>query len=733
METGNEMPGMRLPTIPGYEILELVGRGGMGKVFRARDRTLHRIVAIKVLAHEPNEKSLARFRAEARAVAKLQHANIAQLFESGSTDGQPYYVQEFLEGGSLDQKYGGLPQDPAAVARMVETIARAIQHSHDHGVLHRDLKPSNILLSADGIPKVTDFGLAKDLNEVHGQSTLGGGLTRTGEIVGTPGYMPPEQASGVFANIGPPADVYSLGAILYEALTGRPPFQAADPMQTLFMVLSMDPVSPRTLQPKLPRDLETICLKCLEKSPKNRYASAAALAEDLRRYQAGQPIVARPASLAERALKWARREPWQAVVCGFVLAGVLALIGGFLWVANKNNEVREVNKQLANKNTELEETNRLLEKSKGESESLLQSSLETMDNYHFVLGAKLADVPRAEKLRVEVLNQAKESLLHLYNLNPSRQEIWDYLLKGFNKLGQAQMQVGDLTAAAESFQKSAESANRLLTDHPDNLTYRSNRAGAQYNASNMLERTGRTAEANRLRAEAEAAADDMLREHPDHAGTLSLNRTVNRRRLLAAYDTNDPATIEAALRTQYDLNRRLAEVEPDNAYHRLVAATDVLHLINFLSHHGKATEADELFTRAEKWTGELPNPSATEVRILRGKLHECHGSLFQERKKYPEADVEYRKGLAIAHDLAADFPDTPSILIKEADSWSWIALNWKEAGRIAEAKSALTNARDIGGRLRKRFPNDDQIREKMAFIENYLGALDAPPSAHKSQ
>jgi tetratricopeptide (TPR) repeat protein len=364
-----------------------------------------------------------------------------------------------------------------------------------------------------------------------------------------------------------------------------------------------------------------------------------------------------------------------------------------------------------------------LEKSKAESEALLNFSLETMDRYHFDLGAKLADVPRAEHLRVEVLNQAKESLLHLYGLNPRREAVWEYLLNGFNKLGQAQTQVGDLAAAADSFQKAAAAADHLLAAHPDNLTHRINRAGAQFNAANVLERLGRTEEATRLRNEAGRAADEILADHPRHPGALSLGQTVNRRRLLDAYDTGDPTNIEAALRAQCDLDRRLCESEPEKAGHRLTAANDALHLVDFLGHRGKSAEADDLLSRAEKWTAELPNPNAAETRVLRGKLHECRGSLLQEQRKYAEADAEYREGLAINRALAADFPDSPGVLVREADSWTWIGLNWTAAGEAEKAKSALAQARDAAERLAKRFPKDQSIRQKKEFIEGLLGSL----------
>ena len=301
--------------------------------------------------HEADAHLLRRFHEEARAVARLQHPNIAQLYEAGSADGCPYFAQEFLDGGSLSQALAGRPQPPSDAAALVETVARAVQHSHTEGILHRDLKPGNILLArkseirnlksekdepdsvssfefriSDFVPKVADFGLAKTFETANASTKpdSGGALTRTGEILGTPSYMPPEQASGVVTNIGPTVDVYALGAVLYEVLTGRPPFQAPDAVQTLLLVQTREPVSPRTLQPDLPRDLETICLKCLEKSPSKRYESARELADDLRRFLDGQPILARPAGPVERAANGrAGTGPVAALIAVSALAVVL--------------------------------------------------------------------------------------------------------------------------------------------------------------------------------------------------------------------------------------------------------------------------------------------------------------------------------------------------------------------------------------------------------------------------
>jgi tetratricopeptide (TPR) repeat protein len=321
--------GAATPKLPGYEILGELGRGGMGVVFKARQLSLNRTVALKmVLAGEhAGAEHLARFRAEAQALARLQHPNIVQVYEVGERDGHPFFSLEFVDGGSLAQKVSGTPQPPRWAAELLETLARAVHAAHQARVVHRDLKPANVLLTGDGVPKVTDFGLAKCLPAEHGAS-LPGGRTEAGAIMGTPGYMAPEQAAGKARLVGPAADVYALGAVLYELLTGRPPFRAETPLETILQVLEQEPASPGALNARVPRDLETVCLKCLEKDPKKRYASALDLAEDLRRFSAGEPIRARPVPGWERALKWARRRPAHAALAAAVLLAVLGGVAG---------------------------------------------------------------------------------------------------------------------------------------------------------------------------------------------------------------------------------------------------------------------------------------------------------------------------------------------------------------------------------------------------------------------
>jgi hypothetical protein len=290
------------PSPPGYEVLGELGRGAMGVVYKARQAALNRLVALKMVlsgAHA-GAADLARFRTEAAAIARLQHPNIVQIHEVGQRSGHHYIALEFVDGGSLAQKLNGMPLPPQEAAQLVQSLARATHYAHEQGVVHRDLKPANILLTRDGTPKISDFGLAKQLAEDAGQ-------TQSGAVLGTPSYMAPEQAEGQAKVVGPLADVYALGVILYEALTGRPPFRAPSVVETLEQVRSQEPVPPRRLLPRVPRNVETICLKCLEKEPRRRYASAGALAEDLRRFLNEEPILARPPGLVARFALWCRR------------------------------------------------------------------------------------------------------------------------------------------------------------------------------------------------------------------------------------------------------------------------------------------------------------------------------------------------------------------------------------------------------------------------------------------
>lgn len=303
-----------------YELLGEIGRGGMGVVYKARHPDLNRIVALKMIraSEWASAEDIARFKAEARAAARLRHRNIVGIYDVGEELGRPYFAMEFIEGQSLAGRLSGQPVSPDQAARWMISIARAVEHLHAQGILHRDLKPSNILLDTDGEPMVTDFGLAK----VADADT---GATRSGAIVGTPSYMSPEQAAGRNALVGIRSDIYSLGAILYEMLSGRPPFREDSPLDTLVQVIEGEPTLLRRLVPRLPPPLERICFQCLDKDPARRYASAAALADDLHRFLHGEPVEAQSGGPLQRLKRWTRRQPGLACRLAVLLPGTLII------------------------------------------------------------------------------------------------------------------------------------------------------------------------------------------------------------------------------------------------------------------------------------------------------------------------------------------------------------------------------------------------------------------------
>src|SRR5438445_1215339 len=311
-----------------YELLEEIGRGGQGVVFRARQRSLERTLALKVigLGQWATKAHLKRFRREAEAAASLDHPCIVPIYEVGERDGSCYFSMKFVEGGQLDDVVRRAPMSIRQAAKLIAKVARTVHYAHEHGILHRDIKPGNILLDAKGEPQLTDFGLAR---LVETESTI----TRTLEVLGTPSYMAPEQAVGNNAAVSSITDVYGLGAVFYQLLTGHPPFAGGTTYETIKLLLDTEPRQPRRLNPKVDRDLSTICLKCIEKDPKRRYSSALALAEDLEHWLKHEPIQAQHAGALARGKKWVRRKPAIAALIASLIA-LAAVVGWNVWKGN---------------------------------------------------------------------------------------------------------------------------------------------------------------------------------------------------------------------------------------------------------------------------------------------------------------------------------------------------------------------------------------------------------------
>jgi serine/threonine-protein kinase len=712
-------PSPVVPDLPGYEIQELVGRGGMGKVYRARHVELNRTVAIKVLAHEPDEKLLARFRDEARAVAKLQHPNIAQLYETGTFDGRPYFAQEFVDGGTLSQKFAGQPQDPTFAARTVETVARAIQHSHEHGILHRDLKPGNVLLASDGTPKVTDFGLAKELTPAAGDGstiTHEGGLTRTGEILGTPGYMPPEQASGVTSNLGPTADVYSLGAILYEGLTGRPPFQAPDALQTLLMVLSMEPVPPRTLLPKLPRDLDTICLKCLEKSPKKRYATAGELADDLKRFLSGEPIVARPVPVTERVAKWARRKKAQAALAVVSALFAVAVVVAAVWLF-------VTNAQLTKLNADLETANTNLTAAKQESDKSYTLATTALDEIVRDLGLKLNGVPQGEALMLDEIARSTDLYRQLSEVRPSDGGAVSRHLNALAMRSAYETNYGRHESSARTRQELTDTLRRELTKTPDAPDLRMFEMRLAFDAATAAQAENKAEQATAARAEYIRLVDRFVEQFP---ASPEIHQYQVRKHWLRGFDAaarNDADARIAALREAIAAAKLIADPDARFTFH----SSSLTQLGMVLNMANRRADADKVFAEAqevyERGTQNPKDVEVTQAGLAEVKVKRA-GIAFDERRFKDSLDL-YASAEPILRTLVKDFPLTRSHHLFLAECLFWQGVLYK-ADDPARCRKLADEAIAVMDAQLKRRPDPTDQATRDSYVQ-MRAMLPKPP------
>ena len=528
-----------IETVAGYEIIALLGSGGMGLVHKARDLNLNRIVAIKTLAagQHATPDQLDRFQAEAHAVARLHHPNIIAIHAIGEHENRPYLSLEFAEGGSLAQRLAEKPMAPREAATLVETLARAVHAAHQAGVVHRDLKPSNVLLTADGVPKVGDFGLAKLLDSDSGR-------TLSGQPIGTPSYMAPEQTDERAKRVGPETDVYGLGSILYQALTGRPPFLGSSPLETIRLVNSTEAVPPRQARPEVPKDLETICLKCLEKEPIKRYSSAMALAEDLHRFLESRPILARRATLSEQLVHWCRRNPWAAAFLVALVAGVIGLGAMAQVQARANQQLRK-----ANRKTELALAD--TKEAKNATEAALKQSEESRNEAEAV-GTFLVDVfssphPEQDGRQVKVADVLDRASAQLDREFAGSQAIKGALLDAlglaYGGLGLYDQSVTILTKAC------AVREAALGLDNPATLGSRGNLATA-YSAAGRFPKAIVLGETTLPLMEAKLGKD--------HPNTLKIRSN------LALYYREVGRTSEAIALDEPTLERREAKLGPDH-------------------------------------------------------------------------------------------------------------------------------------------------------------------------
>ena len=673
-----------LPTIPGHRVLGELGRGGMGVVYKAEQLALGRIVALKVLTAgvhaSPGE--LARFRSEAESAARLSHPHIVQVYEVGEAAGCPFFSLEFVAGGNLAEKLRAQPLSPREAAQLIVTIARAVQFAHDQEIIHRDLKPANILMTLQGEPKIADFGLAKRLS--------GDSQTKTGEVMGTPSYMAPEQATGVTKSIGPACDVYSLGAIFFEMLTGRPPFYDPDPVETILQVISDEPVSIRRLSPTAPRDLETICHKCLEKQPKKRYASAGDLAADLERFLSDQPILARPTPAWERAFKWTKRRPGTAGIIAVVVTAVIII---FSYGVRKNRQLAAQRNRLFNNfNLAIENTGRRIQHAGQSTDGLLrdeltfltvireQTGIEEEVRYERAKAARMAgDIYRElgeRKSAQEAYSQASEELQWLLqNDKHNLAYPWDQasVLSG---QGQLRADEGKLEEAAQDYQSAIEIYTKLHERAGTKTDAGLQRATVESNLAVVLKRQGKTAEA-----------------------ITHQERILKLRKDLLTVDPGDP------------LYHR------DHAIALGSLAASILRT--------KPQEAEEYLLDALREVDQLPANVQSE-QLVREFTAASHGNLallLGRKNRVAEANAEYRQAMAIMKKLVASYPDVIRYEQGLADIHHNLAFLLASNGQFAEAIVEMDAAAKIYVGLATKHPESSHLKAEQLRLEELVKEL----------
>jgi serine/threonine-protein kinase len=665
------------PKVPGYEILGELGRGGMGVVYKARHQMLDRVVALKVVlagSHASNDQ-LERFLNEARAVAHLRHPGIVQIFDVGETGGLPYFSLEFVEGGGLDRRIAGKPQDPRWSAGMVEELARAMQAAHQSGIIHRDLKPANILMLGEE-PKITDFGLAKRLETDSRQ-------TRSGTIMGTPNYMSPEQAWGRNSQIGPASDLYSLGAILYELLTGRPPFTGTTLLETLEQVRTQEPVPPTRLQPKVPIDLETIALKCLQKEPAKRYASAAALADDLGRFLGGEPILARPVSAPERLWRWCLRNPRVAALSAAVLL-LLATIA-----ATSTVMAFEINRQKDAAVTAADLEKRAREAAE-KAEGRASLSAENERKARIVADNKTVEAQKAEARAVEsARNEKAAKELAVAKADEARKGYDAAAFRGNlailslhtlivkadqelkNRPGLAPLKAALVSIVADGldkiYEKPADDEEMLFKDRvdaADQAKYYFYRvlAAAHQRAGWIYEIAGQNAKALQHHTANLRILEKLLKDNPDDP--IALRNLAGQKSVIGGFYKDHPRDYATSLkyfREAMDLRQKWAALDPNNDGIKRDISINYGEFAENAMLRGDPEEARGYYLESQAWRKKIINfeiEQDPEFRREWAGTHDRLGEVSLLLGDVDTAEKEFRESLKIRQELAAKDPDT---------------------------------------------------------------------------
>jgi len=699
----DDAPQVRpLPKLPGYRVLGELGRGGMGVVYKAEQIALSRIVALKVLtagAHaSPSE--LARFRSEAESAARLAHPGIVQVYEVGESDGCPYFSLEFVAGGTLGERLRAQPLSPREAAQLIVTIARAVQFAHEQEIIHRDLKPANVLLTPKGEPKIADFGLAKRLS--------GTSQTKTGEVMGTPGYMAPEQATGVTKTIGPACDVYALGAILYELLTGRPPFYDPDPVETILQVISDEPVSVHRLAPSTPRDLATICHKCLEKPPKKRYASAGEFADDLERFLSDQPILARPTPSWERVVKWVKRRPAVAGMIGVVIVALVTIFSYHLW---KNRQL-----SIALKETQKQQAR-------------------AEDNLWFAVEAAGRRIERAGEPAESLLREELKFFSYMRRYTDKDPAIAYERGIAAWKMGDIHRLLLETELADQAYDEADQEFALLAKQFPENLKYPRGLAGV-HNGRGRLRADQRNLQA----AESEYAASEKIfrelmaadKNDPDYARQCAA--VLNNQSFLAARQGKQDEAL-ARQEESVKLRQALVAFGPKNPEYQRELLLGYANRNGLLTRIKPPAEALKIVDETLRGLSELPASEQSDqmVREVKVATHGNRAFVLSKLLRDSEAENEYRESIAAIAALHKDYPELVRYEQGLADANKNLAMHLAAYAHFKEAVGPMSTAATIYSELAGRHPESQEFKQATSELPALVKDLqDAAEAAEKA-
>ncbi|MBL8823814.1 MAG: protein kinase [Planctomycetia bacterium] len=747
LSAGTEAGVVKPEIIPGYEMVKEIGRGGMGVVYLARQQSLNRLVALKMIlaGNHASSSDLLRFKTEAEAIAQLQHPHIVQVIETGECQGNPWFSMEYVAGGSLDKRMQGRPLPAREAARVTSMLAEAVAHAHARGVLHRDLKPGNILVQdVDGQPstvdstqkpvrttpgrgntvvldsvkevnegtvgqslvtlKVTDFGLAKQLDDAR---TWTGAKTQAGTVMGSPSYMAPEQAAGDNTQVGPTVDVYALGAILYELLTGRPPFRASTSWDTIVQVLNDEPVAPTRLMPRLPKDIETICLKCLSKDAKKRYGTVAELDADLQRFLQDEPIQARPVAWWERTWKAAKRRP---TLAGLVLTALLAVGTIIALIAIGNARL-----QIERDNAQTERDRAMVAMKKAESEQKkaqkrLEKAVEAVEKLLTRTASEnWARRPELQEERKKLLEEAVafyQSFLE--------QESEDPLLRReaarvYYRMAGVYLLLGDSVNAQEVLKKTKALQDALCTDFPENLDYKHDLIKTESFLASAVMMQGEMTTSFNMHEKAAKHAEALAQAFPENV-EFKITQVRSYLNLSYYYLNSNPKTASYYIEKARNLGKEIYQADSKPYANQLAYLSPLVDAANYYLNLNNQKEVRKLLEEIQPVLAKLETESAPSVQdrdqyeTLHAKYVIINGYAMVRSGNHEAGENELRRGVALLDTMLSQRPKMYPVRMLQMNALQTLGDVQDRQQKLVESKKTIERSFNLQDQMIRELP-----------------------------